>query len=46
VQKASEVISDAEAKGANIKAQALKDSEAEIAKLAVLAAEKILAEKA
>jgi F-type H+-transporting ATPase subunit b len=44
--KASEVISEAENKSAQMKAQALKESEAEIAKLAVLAAEKILAEKA
>ncbi len=44
--KAATVISEAQAKSAQLKAQALKDSEAEIAKLAVLAAEKILAEKA
>ena len=43
--KAAEVISEAEAKSAQLKAQALKESEAEIAKLAVLAAEKIVAEK-
>jgi len=44
--KAATVVSAAEAKSAELKAQALKDSEAEIAKLAVLAAEKILAQKA
>ena len=43
--KASEVIKDAESKGAALKEQALKESEAEIAKLAVLAAEKVLKEK-
>jgi F-type H+-transporting ATPase subunit b len=44
--KASEVIKDAEAKSALLKEQALKESEAEIAKLAILAAEKVLREKA
>ena len=43
--KAAEIITDAESKGAQLKAQALKESEAEIAKLAVLAAEKILTKK-
>lgn len=43
--KADSVISDAQSKGAEIKAQAHKESEAEIAKVAVLAAEKILKEK-
>ncbi len=44
--KASDVIKDAETKSALLKEQALKESEAEIAKLAVLAAEKVLREKA
>ncbi len=44
--KASEVIKDAESKSALLKEQALKESEAEIAKLAILAAEKVLREKA
>ena len=44
--KAESVIKDAESKGAEIKARAEKESEAEIAKLAVLAAEKVLREKA
>jgi F-type H+-transporting ATPase subunit b len=43
--KASDVIKDAEAKAQQLKAQALKESEAEIAKLAILAAEKVLKEK-
>lgn len=43
--KADSVIGDAETKSTEIKAQAKKESEAEIAKLAVLAAEKILTEK-
>jgi len=45
-EKAASVIKDAEAKSAFLKEQALKESEAEIAKLAILAAEKVLAEKA
>ena len=40
--KASDVIKDAEAKSVLLKEQALKESEAEIAKLAILAAQKIL----
>lgn len=43
--KAESVVKDAEAKGEEIKAQAHKESEAEIAKLAILAAEKVLKEK-
>lgn len=43
--KAEAVVKDAEAKGEEIKAKAHKESEAEIAKLAVLAAEKVLLEK-
>ena len=43
--KASSVIKDAEAKSAHLKEQALKESEAEIAKLAILAAEKVLGQK-
>jgi len=45
-EKAASVISDAQAKSAQLKAQALQESEAEIAKLAVLAAQKVLEEKA
>lgn len=44
-QKAAAVIKAAEQKGEEIKTQAHKESEAEIAKLAILAAEKILTEK-
>lgn len=40
--KADGVIKDAETKGAEIKSRAQKESEAEIAKLAILAAEKVL----
>lgn len=43
--RASEVVKDAEAKSALLKEQAIKESEAEIAKLAILAAEKVLAQK-
>lgn len=43
--KASEVIKDAEQKSTLLKENARKESEAEIAKLAVLAAEKVLAKK-
>ena len=43
--KAEAVIRAAEAKGLDIKSQAEKESEAEIAKLAILAAEKVLREK-
>jgi len=45
-EKANAVLRQAEARGEDIKTQARKDSEAEIAKLAVLAAEKVLREKA
>ena len=45
-EKAASVIRAAEGKGEDIKNQARKDSEAEIASLAVLAAEKVLREKA
>ncbi len=44
--KAAAVIASAQVKGEDLKVQARKDSEAEVAKLAVLAAEKILLEKA
>jgi F-type H+-transporting ATPase subunit b len=44
--KAGQVIKDAELKSEQIKAQALKESEKEIANLAVLAAEKVLRERA
>ncbi len=44
-EKANAVLRQAEARGEDIKTQAHKDSEAEIAKLAVLAAEKVLAQK-
>lgn len=44
--KAAAVLSDAEAKREQIKAAALKESEKEIASLAVLAAEKVLREQA
>ncbi|MEK7462080.1 MAG: F0F1 ATP synthase subunit B [Patescibacteria group bacterium] len=44
--KAEQVIRDAGERGGEMKAQALKESEAEIAKLAVLAAEKILKKNA
>lgn len=44
-KKADQVIKDAGERGNEMKAQALKESEAEIAKLAVLAAEKILKER-
>ena len=43
--KADRIMVDAKDKGEEIKAQALDESEAEIAKLAVLAAEKVLKEK-
>ncbi len=43
--KAESVIKDAQQKSEELKLQAKKESEAEIAKLAVLAAEKILREK-
>ncbi len=43
--KAESVIKEAEVKGDEIKVRAQKESEAEIAKLAVLAAEKVLREK-
>lgn len=44
-KKAEQVIRDAGDRGSEMKAQALKESEAEIAKLAILAAEKVLKEK-
>jgi len=44
--KAETLIIDAQEKGAQLKASALKESEAEIAKLAILAAQKVLEEKA
>ena len=44
-EKANAILRQAEARGEDIKSQAHKDSEAEIAKLAVLAAEKVLAQK-
>ena len=44
--KAENTIQDARLKGVEIQNQARKESEAEIAKLAVLAAEKVLREKA
>jgi len=44
-EKAAGIVASAEQKAADIKTQAHKDSEAEIAKLAVLAAEKVLTEK-
>jgi F-type H+-transporting ATPase subunit b len=44
-EKASAAIKDAESKSAQLMEQKIKESEAEIAKLAILAAEKILAEK-
>jgi F-type H+-transporting ATPase subunit b len=43
--KAAELMKSAEAKGEAMKAQALKESESEVAKLAILAAEKVLREK-
>ena len=43
--KASDMVKDAEAKSTLLKTQALKESEAEIAKLAILAAQKVLQEK-
>ena len=43
--KADRIMSDAKDKGEEIKEQAKEESEAEIAKLAVLAAEKVLKEK-
>ena len=44
--KASDIVRDAQAKSELLKSQALKESEAEIAKLAILAAQKVLLEKA
>lgn len=44
--KATSALLDAEAKSALLKVQAIKESEAEIAKLAILAAEKVLTQKA
>ena len=43
--KAANVLTDAKAKSEDMKIQANKDSEAEIAKIAVLAAEKVLKEQ-
>jgi F-type H+-transporting ATPase subunit b len=45
-EKASSIVHDAQAKSELLKTQALKESEAEIAKLAILAAQKVLIEKA
>ncbi len=44
-EKAAGIVSAAEEKAVNIKLRAKEESEAEIAKLAVLAAEKVLTEK-
>jgi F-type H+-transporting ATPase subunit b len=44
-KKAQQALKDAELRGEEMKAQARKESDAEIAKLAVLAAEKVLREK-
>ena len=44
--KADDVVKAAEQKSVLLKEQAIKESEAEIAKLAILAAQKVLAEKA
>jgi len=44
-EKAGQIVHTAEEKAETIKTQAKKESEAEIAKLAVLAAEKVLIEK-
>jgi len=43
--KADRIMSDAKDKGEELKVQAREESEAEVAKLAVLAAEKVLTEK-
>jgi F-type H+-transporting ATPase subunit b len=45
-KKAEQVVKDATLRGEELKAQAQKESEAEIAKLAILAAEKVLKERA
>ncbi|MEN9920381.1 MAG: F0F1-type synthase subunit b, F-type H+-transporting ATPase subunit b [Candidatus Parcubacteria bacterium] len=45
-KKAEQVVKDAAMRGEEMKVQARKESEAEIAKLAILAAEKVLKEKA
>lgn len=45
-KKAEQVVKDAALRSEEMKAQAQKESEAEIAKLAVLAAEKVLRERA
>lgn len=45
-KKAEQVVKDAAMRGEEMKVQARKESEAEIAKLAVLAAEKVLKERA
>lgn len=45
ISKAEQVLKDAEAEREHLKAQAKKESEAEVAKTAMLAAEKILREK-
>jgi F-type H+-transporting ATPase subunit b len=44
-KKAEQVIKDAGDRGSEMKAQVLKETEADIAKLAVLAAEKVLKER-
>ena len=43
--KVSELITNAKARGEEIKSEAKRESEAEVAKMAVLAAEKVLTEK-
>ena len=43
--RASQILQDAESRAETAKTEAIKESEAEIAKLAVLAAEKVLIEK-
>lgn len=45
-EKATAVVKEAEAKGQELQSQARKESEAEISKLAILAAEKVLRERA
>lgn len=45
-EKAATIVAGAQVQGDELKAQALKQSEGEVAKVAILAAEKILREKA
>ncbi len=45
-KKAEQVVKDAALRGEELKSAALKESEAEIAKMAILAAEKVLKERA